>query len=320
MANSAALNWRVFSDNKPPFDGDFVVAGDGFPGPQPPLPTGVHLLTKETPYVRISALEQDPTTKRIVVGTERADQRFAYSDDLGVSWTLSDPVLGFTGFCTAIRWLEGLGFFLGVAAPGSSHRFLTSPDGISWTRYVPVNAGEIVFHTGIAYSPVSGVVVVGFNDVVMSYNSINWSHNPFPKNLSPVWNSDRQNFWAVQDITGNIYESDDGNNWDPLGVMPGSVAGANLAISGFDGRIIVFCNDTFARYTDDSGANWSIAAGSAQNTGSVNRYVAVESNRLYVAYQAELNLAAISVDNGGTWQQSAHRSGFATAISAMAGT
>lgn len=313
MSTSALLNWRVFSENKPPFDGDFLVVGDGSPAAQPSTPNNIALLSRETPFRRITAIAQHPETKRIVIGTEVASARFAYSDDLGVTWMASNPVSGFTGFCSAIFWISDLGIFLGLTAAGSSHRFLSSTDGITWTRWATVNAGEISQQLSCAYSPTLGIAALGYSELIITFNGLNFSFRRIP-GLSVVWDATRLRFFAVQEQTGIIYTSNDGNEWGQMGVMPGDVAGAYLACVGSGDRIIVFCEDTFARYSDDGGLSWAVASGNPENTGSVTRYVAVDSNTLYVAHKAELNLAALSEDNGATWQTSAHRSGYATGI------
>lgn len=317
MADNAVLNWRVFSDNKPFLDTEFIISGDGQSGEIPDMPTEVQLALKSSPIKRITALAYDKARNRLVAGTGTGSVRFWYSDDLGSSWKPSNPVSGFIGFADRAFFVEALGEFFMLSAPGSSHRFLHSIDGITWTTRFPVNAGETVHNFGYAYSPELGFLVVGNTDVVLRYDGTTFGFSADPDRLSMVWDSARNRYVGVQSETGNIYISNDATTWDPFGVMPGGVAGTHFVHVTQSGRIIVFCVDTFARYSDDGGQTWTVASGDVQTSGSVTRYVAVDSNTLYVAYRAELNLAAVSLDGGTTWEQSAHRSGYATAIVAI---
>lgn len=303
----------------------FMVVGDGKPGSaQPPAPD-MERVGKGTPYYMISALAQNTDTLKLVGATRTAGAAFIVGDNRADGWQYSNAS-GYTGFVERLHWVEEWQIFIGQSAIGATHSVVIGQaNGLTWMPQLP-DAAYQKTHSGFAFSPtlVRAVVALEGNSNLLVFDSANW----YPVNVaglnaaSIIWSTANNAFLAFSQDSQIVKISTDGLTWTdfafaipvPCGTVAGSFAAYSIATPGGE-RILIFTEGGTAPawYSDDNGMHWSACSG-MDNTGSVTRYVAVDSNAVYVAFNAELNKGMISMDYGLTWERSDHLSGNASGV------
>lgn len=304
----------------------FVTVGDGNAQNGPgEMPSYGERTATGFPFYKVSAIAQQSVSKELVCATRQPGAAFIVGDDRAQDWQVANsPVPPYSGYCERLHWIEQFGCFLGQSAINSSHAVVIgSANGRSWTPMLPGSTYRKT-HSGFAFSPAMAravVALVSSGQNILVYDGGNWYPVSLPgSGFSVIWHEPIGAFLAFQAGTQIVKVSPDGITWSDYSfitpVPVGSVAGTFAAYSyqtttGY--RILLFTSGgtSPAWYSDDGGLNWTACSG-MDNTGSVTRYVAVDGNAVYVAFNAELNKGMVSLDFGATWERFDHFSGNAS--------
>lgn len=146
-------------------------------------------------------------------------------------------------------------------------------------------------------------IVVGGSGVAVSVNGYDWSTvSGSPKNLNKVvWNGSR--FIAVSG-SGYAYTSNDGNYWNNVGKMGGTITGNSVTANG---SIAVACGNVgFIAYSNDSGNSWKeIRSGIVSNLNSITfgngKFVAVGRDG-DIVYSSDGRTWSYTTIGSSTWE------------------
>jgi hypothetical protein len=288
---------------------------------------------KGAPFYKVSAIAQNLTTMQLVAATQQSLAPFIRADNRGNNWQVANSLVNlYSGFVERLHWVDTWQSFIAQSAIGASHSVLTSSDGLTWT---PALGGSQYKkkHSGFAFSPSLALAVVALESGtsnLLVYNGSTWYPITLPGNTgySVFWSQKQNRFFAYLPGSQLVKVSADGLTWTDytylLPVPCGSAAGAFAAYCiplgdvGNNERFLLFTSGGTAPawYSDNYGQTWT-AASDMENTGSVTRYVAVDGNAVYVAFNAELNKGMVSLDHGATWERSDHLSGNASGVIAL---
>jgi hypothetical protein len=311
----------------------FLTVGDGEQGPSEGPAPDVEVTAKSSPYYKISSIAFSTANNVLVAGTEQPGAPFIVADDRASNWS-AVPALGFpfTGYVERLHWIDEWQVFLGQCAFGSSYAVLSgSPDGMLWSAQLHGSVLKGRF-SGFAFSPSLGravVASVGTGQNIRVYDGGGWYIGTTGDDggYSIIWSAALNRFLGFKPGSQIIKQSMDGLTWSDysflIPVPCGSAAGVFAAYlipldTPGQERILLFTEGGTAPafHSDNGGLNWTAVSG-LENTGSVTRYVAVDGNAVYVAYNAELNKGMISLDRGSTWERSDHLSGNASGVIAL---
>jgi hypothetical protein len=148
----------------------------------------------------------------------------AYTSTDGINFTKRAALPTATLESFNMTWFEAAGLFIAGVAVDSSHRIMTSPDGLTWTvQSVPYES--ITFAT-------NGTVCVAFSTVspyaTYSYDGITWygATGISGTCYAICWSAERSEFLAIRNSNGHGFRSADGVTWTTLGgIAPTGVRG-----------------------------------------------------------------------------------------------
>jgi hypothetical protein len=141
----------------------------------------------------------------------------------GLTWSRQDAS-DTSNWWSCVEWAPELGLFCALSVgtdgggSGTTHRVMTSPDGLAWTNR---EAAQAIAWRDLAWSPSLGlfaaVANAGTNRVMTSPDGINWTtRTPAADNnwLAICWSPELDLFVAVSDSgTNRVMTSPDGINW-----------------------------------------------------------------------------------------------------------
>lgn len=194
-----------------------------------------------------------------------------------------------TGAVNCLKWVPAIGLWVAGLDSVSNGIVETSPDGITFTaRAVPNIDSRVAIATGPAGTVISADVLT--TKVIHSTNGINWFERTLP-GATEIWKNVvyvplLNKYIALNNGITRIAYSTDAVNWfdQPITV------GANLTgLSATDSHVVAFGRTMFATpritaagptlgiYSQDGGANWSIAS---TFPGSNTGYLGVSDSQL----------------------------------------
>lgn len=332
MAGPALLNSPYVNHIARNFSLKFMVVGDGARATDEGSPPEVARSVKSVPFFNATSVAYNPALDVLVVATKDPGKPFMLSNKRGDVWKPPTSVSSvFDGYIERLFFEPLLNIFIAYAAPSAKandYKALTgTPDGKNWAQRVfrPGPSGP----TGYDFSASLGFALAnmsGSPNYTYKNNSGTFTTRAIGGyDHSLVASVRNGNFLAFTPGSQSIQTTIDGLAWgnhpyaipSPCGTIAGTFAA--YAIQRPEGeRLLIFTvgGTAPAWYSDDNGLNWTACQG-MENTGSVTRYVAVDGNAVYVAFNAELNKGMISLDYGQTWERSDHLSGNASGVIAL---
>lgn len=333
MAGPALLNSPYV--NRPPLvaGSKMVVVGDGKrgpdAGPNPDMPRSA----TSVPYSQATSIAYNPANKVLVVATKEAGKPLMVSNDEGRTWRAATVPATFKGFIDRLYFEPLINSFVGAsgykdAAESEILNLRGSADGLTWQVGVFLNPRRRT--TGYAFSPQLSRSLFfnsgGANNIWYTNGISSQTANLSGTGWSVVWFEKNDQFLAVRPGSQGVKASDNGINWvdyqyalpAAIGDVAGDFAFYCIERPPAGNRLLLFTvgGTAPAWYSDNNGQTWTACQG-IENTGSVTRYVAVDSNAVYVAFNAELNKGMVSFDYGQTWERSDHLSGNASGVTTL---
>ena len=132
------------------------------------------------------------------------------------SWILRSGSSPVVAGLAAICWAPELGMFVAVADQGTTHKVMTSYDGIRWDRQETPDVGA--YYVSIAWSPHLGMFVAvsswGTLRAMISSNGIDWIGVNVPSSAytSVCW-ADALGIFIAVSTSGTIITSSNGTTW-----------------------------------------------------------------------------------------------------------
>jgi hypothetical protein len=307
----------------------FAVIGDGKPGNANFSAPGVNRAYNNVNIYRFTAFAQNLDTGRLVYATQDASKPFVNSDSRGQEFIAGNVPVAFSGIVERLHWVGELNMFLAQASVDANFALLEGgADGMNWTPYFS-EIGYRKVPSGFAFNPGLNVAICALNgpDVLVK-NITGWHavNTGDAGGYSLVYYPPLNRFIGYRPGSQVPKQTTNGDDWTdymynlpvPCGTAAGPYSLYLVPMEDDEFRLLLFTIGGVAPawYSDDHGQNWTACSG-MDNTGSVTRYVAVDGNALYVAFNANLNKGMVSRDYGQTWERSDHLSGNASGVIAL---